>query len=143
MKCSTCSLGLVIVAAVLVTTASMAEINAGPTNSVSIWNRSPYDMEVYRNDVPWEDQGKPSAGKQFHFPAQVGAGATITFTNVATTKAEKITILLQVKETHNVGCIVYSRVAAVCTRTITVGANNAPQVITVSTNDFTSTRKHK
>lgn len=116
--------------------ASMAEINTGPTNSVTIQNKTPYEVLVYRNGVPWEDQGMIPSAKRFHFPAEIVPGGVITFTNVVATKAEKILILLRAKELKSAGCIVERRDKGVCTRNITVGTDDPPRTILVSTNDF-------
>jgi hypothetical protein len=115
---------------------STAELKPGVTNSVTIENRSPYRLDVYRNGKPWEDQKKESAGKIFHFPAEIVPNGMITFTNVATTERETLTVRVQVEEVNSIGCVVQSRVTAVCTRIITIGTHDAHSIIVVSTNDF-------
>jgi hypothetical protein len=117
-------------------TAPRAEINTGPTNSVTIQNKTPYELRVYRNGVPWEDQGMIPSAKRFHFPAEIVPGGVITFTNVVATKAEKILILLRAKELKRAGCEVERRDKGVCTWNITVGTDDPPRTILVSTNDF-------
>ena len=104
-----------------------------PPNTLTVHNRTPYSLRVFRNAVPWEawQHGVDQREAMKYAPTKIAAGATGTLSPASSNQSESVSVLLVASQNWSLGCIVGSTSVGTCTRIVVLGTEHPGAEITI------------